>query len=449
MAINTNYEFNLIKQAFTDKDKFLFCIEKIKNPEIFLDPIANLYWRIFKIIYQEGQELSFSKVEDILRTTDNAQHIGHFKHVVEGEYTEEYEWQYHLFFLEEQYRKSIMLEMASMIQKGVGKSSSQQILELCNSALRDLNSEEANSVNFKKAYEETVKQITDIHTGSTKSVLITGNKRFDEVATLSPKKLITWAAQKKIGKSRFMVDLVQRLITHNPKDVAIQWYSLEMKSEELVRCFISRMLNLTDKQLMGKGYKITEFEMGCISNLIKYFEKYPIEFIDEAVNINNICSKFERFAERHPGKTPICIIDNLGLIKPHINDSIAFDDDVARMLKNLRDKTGGMINVLHHLTKESESKWNKDMGYEPKTTHIRGSSRIADFSNMVVLLHRPDHYKDLVEEARLAGADINGRFIVNISENRDGESDRIVMNHKIQYCHFSEEIIDPKQEIKT
>jgi len=439
--INTEYEYNIIKQAFTDKEKFLFCIEKIRTPDIFTDQIAKLYWRIFRMIYEEGMGLSYSKIEDVLRVTQNESLIGHFRQVIESSYNEEHEWQYHMFYLDEQYRKGIMLEMASTIQRNISKMSSKELLEASNQALKELNSEEVEAVEFSKAYRQTLNQIKLVQEGKANTLLLTGNKRFDEVASLSAKKLITIAAQKKIGKSRFMVDLMQRLVANHPKEVAIQWFSLEMKSEELIRCFISRMMDLTDKQLMGKGYKLSDFELSHIESLMKYFDKYPIEFIDEGVNVFNICSKFERFAERHAGKIPICVIDNLGLIQPHIKDAIACDDDMARMLKTCRDNTGGIIFVLHHLTKESESKWNKETGYEPRTTHIRGSSRIADFSNQVILLHRPDHYKDLVEEAKAQKVDISGKFVVNIAENRDGESDRIVMNHKIQFCKFSEETI--------
>ena len=96
--------------------------------------------------------------------------------------------------------------------------------------------------------------------------------------------------------------------------------------------------------------------------------------------------------------------------------------------------------MLHHLTKESESKWNKDSGYEPKLTHIRGSSRISDFANQVILLHRPDNYDDLIEQARMQGKldKIDGLFIVDIAANRDGEMNKISFDHNIKHCWFNE-----------
>jgi replicative DNA helicase len=121
-----------------------------------------------------------------------------------------------------------------------------------------------------------------------------------------------------------------------------------------------------------------------------------------------------------------------------MKESLQFEDDVARMFKNLRDTTGGIIILLHHLTKESESKWNKAEGYEPKLIHIRGSSRISDFANQVLLLHRPDHYDDLVEIAKMAGKNIHGAFQVDVAANRDGEEKKIQFKHELAFCHFSE-----------
>jgi replicative DNA helicase len=110
------------------------------------------------------------------------------------------------------------------------------------------------------------------------------------------------------------------------------------------------------------------------------------------------------------------------------------------MFKALRDSTNSTIFAVHHLTKESESKWNKEAGYEPKINHIRGSSRIADFANQVILLHRPDNYDDIMEEARRAGKEkqLRGLFIVDIAANRDGDTGKIIMRHDIAHCFFHE-----------
>src|SRR3990172_5187035 len=433
-----NYEKNIIKQCFSNKEALLYCLERITTEKLFSDAECRLYWQIFSVIYKEGQNVCSSTVEDVLRHTKNDDLIEGFKALYANIYQDEQEWQYHLFYLDEQYRKKIIFEESVYIRDNITKLSGGDLINRLGSLVKEISSGGAREISFREAYRSTVQEIRDINDGKQKSFLATGNKEFDECISLTHKKYILISSQKKIGKTRFTIDLIDRLITLNPDDVAIQWFSLEMLSDELIRCFISRKTKLTDKQLLGKGYKLNIAELKNIEMAYAWFEKYPITFIDEPVNIFNICSKFERFKEKNSNKTCICIIDNLGLIKTHLDDTNANEDDIARMLKGLRDSTEGIIIALHHLTKESESKWNKEVGYEPKINHIRGSSRIADFANQVILLHRPDHYDDLRQMAANAGKSIDGMFQVDIAANRDGEERKIIMNHDIKYCMFYE-----------
>jgi replicative DNA helicase len=100
----------------------------------------------------------------------------------------------------------------------------------------------------------------------------------------------------------------------------------------------------------------------------------------------------------------------------------------------LRDKTNGIIILIHHLTKEVDSKWNKETGYEPKLAHIRGSKRLVDCPNQIILLHRPDFYSDLVAE----DASCVGLFLAFLEVNRDGKTGVIKYQHQIDYSIFTE-----------
>jgi replicative DNA helicase len=221
-------------------------------------------------------------------------------------------------------------------------------------------------------------------------------------------------------------------------DIDVQWYSFEMQADEMIRLYMSKKLGLTDKQLQNINYQLTEDELTRIEAAYGYFEDYPIDFVDETLDIFKVCSKAERFADKAKGKIPIIVIDNLGLIKPHQKNEVQNDNDVSRMLKDLRDKTGALIIVLHHLSKESEGKFNITEQYAPKVSHIRGSSRLADFSNKVLLLHRPEMYRDVVKyfENEGKGDLIHGRMEVNCALNRNGNTGIIDFRHDIAYCNF-------------
>jgi len=435
-----SYESNIIKQCFQDKTIFLTCIEKIPSEKMFQNTLMRLFWQVFTMVYEEGQELHSSVIKDVLTHTNNEELIDKFNDVVSKSYDDEDQWEYHLSYLIEQLRKELLLDISDVIRKDIGNLSSEELLNSVNGQIVELNSTEIKTKSFKQAFDETIRNIKDIAQGKEKSLLVTGHTKFDEVVSVGKKSILMVAAQKKVGKTRFLVHLVDKLINGNPKDVAVQWYSFEMQSDEMTRLFISKKIGLNDKQLMSINYKLTSDEILRVEAGYQYFSDFPIEFVDDTANIFNICSRFERFSDANLGKIPICVIDNLGLIKPHQKHDLQNEDDIARMLKDLRDKTGGLIIVLHHLSKESESKFNVTEMYRPKVTHIRGSSRLVDFANKVLLLHRPEMYADVVKHYTKAGKQhlIENLMEINCALNRNGDTGIIDFNHQLEFSNFQE-----------
>lgn len=434
------YEQSLIKQCFTDKEVFLQCIEKIPNEKLFKDSMSRLFWQIYMMIYRNGGEIHLSVISDVLKQTNNDELIPIFEEYVNYTYSDEDQWEYHLAYLIEQQKKEILLEISEDIRKGIGSKSSEELLTEANTKMIDLNSSDIASKSFKNSYREAIRSIRNIAQGNQTYLLRTGHQRFDDIVSLGPKQIIMFAAQKKQGKTRFLVHLMDRLIKHNMLDIDIQWYSFEMQSDEMVRLFMSKKLALTDKQMLSINYNLTEDELQRMEAAASMFDNYPIDFVDETADIFKICSKFERFAGSKKGKIPVLVIDNLGLIKPHSKNDNQNDDDIARMLKDLRDKTNALIIVLHHLSKESEGKFNVTELYRPKVTHIRGSSRIVDFANKVLLQHRPEMYKDVVKHFQKEGKEhlIKGLMEIDCALNRNGDTGVIDFRHHLEFCNFED-----------
>lgn len=435
-----DYEKNLIKQCFKQKEVFLQCIEKVPNEKLFKDGMARLFWQIFMMIYRDGSEIHSSVVHDILKHSKNDDLIPVFDQYTSEIYTDEDQWEYHMSYLIEQYKKEVLLDVSELIRKDIGNKSSEEILTETNSLIIDLNSSDISSKSFKQSYRETIKSIRNIAKGNQTYLLRTGHKRFDDIVSLGPKQIIMLAAQKKQGKTRFLVHLMDRLIQHNKLDIDVQWFTFEMQADEMCRLFISKKLGLNDKQQLSINYTLTEDEINRMEAASSMFDSYPIDFVDETADIFKICSKFERFAGTRKGKIPVLVIDNLGLIKPHSKNDNQNDDDIARMLKDLRDKTNALIIVLHHLSKESEGKFNVSELYRPKVTHIRGSSRIVDFANKVLLQHRPEMYKDVVKHFQKEGKEhlIRGLMELDCALNRNGDTGVIDFRHYLEYCNFED-----------
>lgn len=437
---DTNYERNIIKQAFKEKTVLLYVMETVQNEDIFTDPICKTLWKVFISVYKEGFNIHHSTISDIIRFSGDTSLQEEFDKIISLEYQNEQEWKYHLYVLLENYKKSLLNSISDTIRNTLDNSSSDEILNEISLKIIELQTSEIRTITFGNACMATIEEIQDINEGRKISFLKTGNPKFDELVSISASKFILVPSLAKIGKSRWVVDLADRLISQN-ENVNIQWWTFEMKPVELIKCFIGRKLRMDNYELSGKKGKLSEETISKLTEITRFFGKYPIEFINESTDIHTIQAKFVKFCKEHPGESNILIIDNLAYIKPHLKDQTQFEDDVARCLVDLRDKTNGTIILLHHLTKETDNKWNKESGYEPRLSYIRGSKRLVDCPNQIILLHRPDFFEDLVSEAKAMNrlSDIKGLFLVMLEINRDGKTGIITMKHLIEYSYFYEE----------
>lgn len=433
------YEKSIIKNAYFDQEIFSYIRERVNlhHKEPFFTLKEHQYiFEVYAKIVDENQRISITSVNQIISRQDLRDV---FKDIIFSVHQDENQWKSQLLTLINEHNRRILLSISNNINSNISTSNVSELAEEIIPDLYNVVSQNIRQTSFREAYIKTLNTIKEINSGRKDVNILTGDKKFDDVVALSKNRVILIAAQKKIGKTRYMVDLIDKIIENND-NVAIQWYSFEMNSEELIRCFMGRKFEISERELMGKTKKPITSDINIMERSINIFQEYPIEFIDEACTVHSIRGKFLSFVRRNQDKKCICVIDNLGLIVPHMAGDLAFEDDVSRILKGIRDETGATILLLHHLTKESESKWNKEDGYEPKVAHIRGSSRIVDFANQVLLLHRPDHYKDLMEEAKAKGLDniVKGLFIADVALNRHGDALKIKYKHNIKFCQFKE-----------
>jgi len=84
--LRENYEKNIIKQCFLDKTIFLTCVEKVPSEKLFQNTLLRLFWQVFLMIYEEGQELHSSVVKDVLTETNNEELIDKFKEIASESY---------------------------------------------------------------------------------------------------------------------------------------------------------------------------------------------------------------------------------------------------------------------------------------------------------------------------------------------------------------------------
>ena len=227
----------------------------------------------------------------------------------------------------------------------------------------------------------------------------TGDSFFDMYISLKKTTYVLAAADKKMGKSRYWARKIYQICRHN-SNVHVQWHSLEMTDYDVMMSLVAIHTNIKEMKIRKQKSQLTAYEVQLVNNALDFIKNMPIEFISsQAESINDVTRKFRRFCKHNPNDTNVLLIDNIGCLTQMSDNDTSNENDIARKLMQVRDDTNGLIVALHHMGKEVNNKFNKDKGYEPTINHIRGSSRLADFANIVLLQYRPASYKDLIKEA--------------------------------------------------
>lgn len=283
--------------------------------------------------------------------------------------------------------------------------------------------------------QNTLKFLQMIYKGETPALWRTGHTKLDQTLSLYKEQLVMIAAQQKIGKSRFAINLCCEL-QKRQDFLNFIWFTFEMNDSEVMVCMIAYITGIDTRIIEGKLRKPTPEEQEIIENAAKMLRDFPVEFFSKQMSMDQIRKEV---AKRATGNT-VVVLDNLGLVKNAKGlDDLRFENETAAALVAMRQESQPLILAIHHLSKESESHFNKAQLYEPQTKHLRGSNKWADSVNALVLLHRPDHYQQLEEVLGAAGwAKVKGKMLVNTPISRAGPRAEVRMKYNLSNCRFEE-----------
>lgn len=292
------------------------------------------------------------------------------------------------------YNNIKLIESTAFVNENIGSADPTILLEHLKQTR--LISFEKKWVNLDNVIEESLKRVK------------TQFEEFDSF-NLALRQLILVAAEKKIGKSRFVIALANGISQLN--SLPILAFTWEMTAGEYKAAF--KLVDATMSQIF------------VVSN---------------GMNIFEVCRIIVEFCEEHG--SAVVIVDNIGLVQKHSRDPNAVDDDIAAALKTVRDDTGSLIFAIHHLTKSASHKGNFEQDYEPTMTDIRGSGRLQDYSNQVWMLHRPSFYDDLIQHYERTIEDkklvrlLKKLFLVIIRLNRSGPTGYVRLGTELKNNKF-------------
>lgn len=294
--------------------------------------------------------------------------------------------------------------------------------------LEELNIIEPNEKTLKTNLNDVIDDIDMRSAGTEIPYIILDYPKAEKMLKLNFNRIILLAGAEKHGKSKFVVDLISRILNNDPL-TPIAWESYEMSEYDMIYELICRYSNMSVDTIKSMNHKLNDKERQLIQNSKDILSAYNIKFNCSPLSIDEIYSSFKAFAKKNKHHKPILVIDNLGGIITNGNQTEE-EDKIAKKLVQLRDQTKALIFLVHHLKKESGAVGNATTGYRPTRDHIRGSGRFRDFANQILLINCPSRYPDVVIKEKLRRPDLvdkNGvhliekLFIVDQAATRHGE----------------------------
>lgn len=442
------YESNIIKQAFYNNEIISTLRDKIEDG-FFSNQFRSVIWKSYLFIIDNGEQLTKSTIEDVLINSGNEKQIERFWELIHNKYNDEEQWRYQHKYLYEVFTKTKILRIINEARDKMPTQSSTQIIDTIIEELSKYDIREEPSYNTKESIKRALLEITDRDEGRIVPFIRTGYDKFDILAKLDFNKIILIAAAKKIGKTKWVLNMIMEILEIDPT-IAVKLYSLELSEKEVMYEIISRDVNLTTDEIQSKGYKLTNANKEAIHKSMERFDSLDISINTRPTTIGKVKKDFVKFCKQRNTHRCILIVDNIGLLSDTGNTQTEIDDHIAKVFVDIRDRTKALILPIHHMGKELEKPERIKDGYRPRLSHLKGSTRIGDYANMIILLHRPGFYEDLVarEEVKdniklhlgnFRRSELIRRiFIVNVAINRSGDTGVLHFLHKLKYCQFKE-----------
>ncbi|MGL4519345.1 MAG: replicative DNA helicase [Phocaeicola sp.] len=206
----------------------------------------------------------------------------------------------------------------------------------------------------------------------------TGFERIDSKGGLQGSDLIIVAGETSQGKTSFANAICLNAIKN---DVPIFYLSMEMTSKQLISRLAAMESGVPSNQLLyGRltNDQISKFDKGVASLINK-----PLFFDDKnTATIDSIIASIRYMVAKHQVKG--VIIDYLGLIKfAKGGTKEQAVGDAARDLKNLAKELDIWIIALSQLNR------NK-IEPQPTLDRLRDSGQVAEASDMILLVYRPE-----------------------------------------------------------
>lgn len=241
--------------------------------------------------------------------------------------------------------------------------------------------------------------------------------------------LVIVAARPAMGKTAFVLSMAKNMAMNYNTPVAV--FSLEMSNVQLVNRIIVNTCEIPGEKI--KSGQLTPHEWEQLNVKIKDLYDAPL-FIDDtpSLSVFELRTKARRLVREHGVK--MIIIDYLQLMNASGMNFGSREQEVSmisRSLKGLAKELNIPIIALSQLNRSVESRQGDNK--RPQLADLRESGAIEQDADMVCFIHRPEYYKQSVDDK---GNSLIGLAEFIIAKHRNGAVGDVRMRFRSEFARF-------------
>jgi replicative DNA helicase len=276
--------------------------------------------------------------------------------------------------------------------------------------------------NIEKLFERK-ELITGVPTGFTDLDHMT--------AGLQPSDLIIIAGRPSMGKTAFILNIVEHAGVFADPAVPVLVFSLEMSKEQLVQrmlCSVSRV----DASRLRTG-NLVDTDWSKLTNGASMLSEAPI-YIDDTpgITVLELRAKARRLkAERNLG---LVVVDYLQLMQGHNSESRQQEiSEISRSLKALAKELDVPVIALSQLNRSLENRTDK----RPIMADLRESGAIEQDADVIMFIYREAVYcEDCRSRERTCEKGHEKDAEIIVGKQRNGPIGTVHMTFRGQYTRF-------------
>lgn len=268
------------------------------------------------------------------------------------------------------------------------------------------------------------------------SGVATGFRAFDMMTSGFQKgNLITIASAPSMGSTSFALSMLRNVSVTNRKPSL--YVSLSMTERELVDRMIVNVCGISGEKI--KNGQLSPSEWGQLDFKIKELYDSPMYIIsDPFMHIDKLLAFVREYVTNN--HIEILVIDYLQRLYAQLGytDNRYLEiNHFTRVLKSLALELDIPIVLISQINRNLDVREGIN-GKRPVLSDLRDSGTIEGDSDMVVFIHRPEHYHIYHDEK---GNDLRGMAEIIIAKHRNGAVGDVLLRFCKEYARF-ENLVD-------